>query len=302
MIKHGVSVLKKLKYFFSILLVLCAASCKSVPEESKSNVKAIDLLDANSTFYISIPKSVDEELVSRIIKSNVKQLSEDDIKALTQRIKRLYIGISRKNYQNNLQASINSDVPVKYVPRLLSSKNGWEKSGYKATESKTEYDIYTQNKLDICFPSSDIILLGRDVKRMINNYDIIYNSPEEETKDGYYSDLDKDIYNWLDGSDEEIRFYTVQPSIYLSVLVGSNLNLQLLSVWGSFKPSKENKDVYYLDLTFNFKNETYKKASKTILMIAFGLTDADTTSDSPTILKISGIELNKQQIYKLLVL
>jgi hypothetical protein len=294
--------LKKLKRLFVIVLALLFASCKSLPEDAQSSVKAIDLIDSASSFYLSIPKKVDEDLVTRIIRSNVEQLSDDDIKALAQRVNHLYIGISRSNYKNVLQASIESDVPVKYVPRLLSSKNGWTKTSFNPVNSKNQYEIYSQNKLNVAFPSDNHIVLGRDVNGMLSTYDVIRNSSEEEGQDGYFSSLDKQIYDWLGGSREEIRFFTVQPSTYLHVLLGNNLNLQLLSVWGAFRQNPKSKDSYLLDLTFNFKNEAYKKASKTILMIAFGLTDSSSNADSPTILEISDIELSKKQIYKILAL
>lgn len=294
--------MKKLKRLFVIVLALLFASCKSLPEDAQSSVKAIDLIDSASSFYLSIPKKVDEDLVTRIIRSNVEQLSDDDIKALAQRVNHLYIGISRSNYKNVLQASIESDVPVKYVPRLLSSKNGWTKTSFNPVNSKNQYDIYSQNKLNVAFPSDNHIVLGRDVNGMLSTYDVIRNSSEEEGQDGYFSSLDKQIYDWLGGSREEIRFFTVQPSTYLHVLLGNNLNLQLLSVWGAFRQNPKSKDSYLLDLTFNFKNEAYKKASKTILMIAFGLTDSSSNADSPTILEISDIELSKKQIYKILAL
>ncbi len=294
--------MKKLKRLFVIVLALLFASCKSLPEDAQSSVKAIDLIDSASSFYLSIPKKVDEDLVTRIIRSNVEQLSDDDIKALAQRVNHLYIGISRSNYKNVLQASIESDVPVKYVPRLLSSKNGWTKTSFNPVNSKNQYEIYSQNKLNVAFPSDNHIVLGRDVNGMLSTYDVIRNSSEEEGQDGYFSSLDKQIYDWLGGSREEIRFFTVQPSTYLHVLLGNNLNLQLLSVWGAFRQNPKSKDSYLLDLTFNFKNEAYKKASKTILMIAFGLTDSSSNADSPTILEISDIELSKKQIYKILAL
>lgn len=294
--------MKKLKRLFVIVLALLFASCKSLPEDAQSSVKAIDLIDSASSFYLSIPKKVDEDLVTRIIRSNVEQLSDDDIKALAQRVNHLYIGISRSNYKNVLQASIESDVPVKYVPRFLSSKNGWTKTSFNPVNSKNQYEIYSQNKLNVAFPSDNHIVLGRDVNGMLSTYDVIRNSSEEEGQDGYFSSLDKQIYDWLGGSREEIRFFTVQPSTYLHVLLGNNLNLQLLSVWGAFRQNPKSKDSYLLDLTFNFKNEAYKKASKTILMIAFGLTDSSSNADSPTILEISDIELSKKQIYKILAL
>ena len=302
MIKYGVSVLKKLKKLFVFAFTLFFVSCQSLPPDEQSSVKAIDLLDNKSTFYLSIPKKVDEDLVTRIIRSNVEQLTDSDIKSLAERVNHLYIGISRSNYKNVLQASIESDIPVKYVPRLLSSKNGWSKTTFNPVNSKNQYEIYSQNKLDVSFPSGNVLVLGRDVPGMLSVYDVIRNSSEEEGQDGYFSSLNKEIYDWINGSKEEIRFYTVQPSTYLHVLLGNNLNLQLLSVWGKFRENPASKDSYLLDLTFNFKNEAYKKASKTILLIAFGLSNGDVEQESPTLLEISGIELNKKQLYKILAL
>ena len=73
-------------------------------------------------------------------------------------------------------------------------------------------------------------------------------------------------------------------------------------MWEKFRENPASKDSYLLDLTFNFKNEAYKKASKTILLIAFGLSNGDVEQESPTLLEISGLELNKKQLYKILAL
>ena len=49
----------------SLTLVLLFAGCKSAP--AARPVDAIELLDAESSFYIAVPKAADNELIQRII-------------------------------------------------------------------------------------------------------------------------------------------------------------------------------------------------------------------------------------------
>ena len=50
------------------------------------------------------------------------------------------------------------------------------------------------------------------------------------------------------------------------------------------------------------KSELVKKAGQALLTYTFALTNPEITSESATVLKVSGIQLPKAELYKLLVL
>ena len=52
------------------IFLLFVTACKTVP--SGTIVKAPELLNKNKNFYISIPTDVDPDLVSYVIKNNIK--------------------------------------------------------------------------------------------------------------------------------------------------------------------------------------------------------------------------------------
>lgn len=287
---------------FFLINILFFAGCKSLPEKSTTKVNSLDLLDFTNNFYMSIPSNVDQELLQRLIQNNFSGVSEKDAKSIIDRIDHMYLGLTRNRNITTIQASADVNIPTKYVPSILSAKNGWKKSVIQEKNPDTKYDVFTQNGMDISFPSGNNCCLGKNMDFMIQQYHEIYNTPAEESEDYKFSVLPDDIYNWLSGSDDEIRFYTISPKTYLSMLIGMNIDLQLKNVWGSIRQDPKNKNILLLDFTFDFKSEAFKKAGKSLLLFTFGLTNPISESDSPTALTISGIELKKEQLYKLLVL
>lgn len=294
--------MKKLNlvFVFSLLFII---SCKSLPEAETNKVKALDLIDGKSSFYLSVPSDVDNDLVQRLIKMNVSNISDSDVKSISDRIDSMYIGLNKQRNKTTIQAAVNSNIPRKYIPTLLSKKKGWDNTSIKFEGPATEYKIYSQNGIDLAFPSDNILCLGRNTDFMLGKYHEIYNYQQDELEPlPDFSELNEDIYNWLEGSDTEIRFYTVQPQTYLTSLLGTNLDLSLISVYGSFKVDPEHSDMYLLDFVFNFKSSFFAKTGKTLLGIAFGLSNGEIDTPTNTCIKISGIQLKKSQIYKLLVL
>ena len=67
----------RIKALFPVIISIVLFSCKSMPNGTK--VKAVDLLDNNNNFYISIPNAVDPELIKYVIKNNVKDISAKDV-------------------------------------------------------------------------------------------------------------------------------------------------------------------------------------------------------------------------------
>lgn len=288
---------------------LVLAGCKTLPDNNLTTVDPLSLLDANSTFYIAVPKAADPELINKIIKSNMPGASENDVNQICSRVNTVYAGITKSRKSTEIQAAIDSNIPVKYIPKLLTKKNGWDSKSYKSEvlETKTSYSIYStgtegdKSYLELSFPSDNIALLGRNIPAMLDNYEEIHNIPAEDSIGITYTNVDKDLYSWLKGAEDEIRFYANSPASYLSMLTGASLDLKLIDVSGSFKPDPDYSNQYLLTLDFNFKNSTFMKLGRNVLGLAFGLTNSEYESKTPNGLTIANIHISKTQLYKLLI-
>lgn len=276
-------------------------SCKTLPSGTK--VKPLDLLKKDCDFYMAVPSKCDSNLINRIIQNNVSNITQKDAQMIADRVNTVYLGLNRHYKELDLFASIDSSVPVKLVPKLLSKKNGWNVSEYTAQATQTQYNVYSNGALNLTFPSAEITCIGRDVTEMLAKYDAIHSIPEDEGYlDGNYSELNSSLYEWLEGASDEIRFFTGKPQAFLYTLVGANLDLKLVSVQGTFSIDEKFPEQYVLNLDFNFKNEKFLKAGKVLLAMTFGLTNSQVQALSATELYISGIKLDKEQLYNLLVI
>ena len=282
------------------LLLLLVTACKTLP--NLTVVKAPELLDNKKNFYISIPSAADPELIKFLIKNNINNISDSDVDEIVSRIDRAYAGLNADNKNPKLQLAIDSNIPVKYIPKILTKKNGWEVKELTGPVSQTKYGIFTQNQITMAFPSDKLTLIGEDVKGMVNKYDEVHSIPAEDSIGVYYGTLDQLTYSWITESDSEIRFITNKPETFLLMLTGQKLTLQLNTVRGSFVCDPKNDNQYILDFIFDFKNEKAAKAGKVMLGFAFGLADGDDKELKATEVKIDGIKLSKKQLYDILSL
>ena len=292
--------MKKHNSLFLIIILLLFAACKTVP--SGTVVKAPDLLNKNKNFYISIPTAADPQLIEYVIKSNIPDISESDVKEIVSRVDRAYAGLNADNKDPKIQLAIDSDIPVKYIPKILNKKNGWEVKDYTGSASGAKYGVFSQEDITLAFPSDKIALMGEDVEGMLAKYDEIHSIPAEDSIGLTYEDLDQLTYSHITESDSEIRFITNKPETFLLMLTGQKLTLQLNTVRGSFICDPKNDNQYILDFIFDFKNEKAAKAGKIMLGFAFGLADGDDKALKATELKIEGIKISKKQLYDILSL
>ena len=292
--------MKKHNSLFLIIILLLFAACKTVP--SGTVVKAPDLLNKNKNFYISIPTAADPQLVEYVIKSNIPDISDSDVKEIVSRVDRAYAGLNADNKDPKIQLAIDSDIPVKYIPKILNKKNGWEVKDYTGSASGAKYGVFSQEDITLAFPSDKIALMGEDVEGMLAKYDEIHSIPAEDSIGLTYEDLDQLTYSHITESDSEIRFITNKPETFLLMLTGQKLTLQLNTVRGSFICDPKNDNQYILDFIFDFKNEKAAKAGKIMLGFAFGLADGDDKALKATELKIEGIKISKKQLYDILSL
>lgn len=311
MIKNGVLVLKKHNFgkktfcslcVISVLFCICIfafSSCSSTPQGAF--VDPVELLDDKSSFYLAIPKSVDSELIERVIQNNITNISESDTKKLVERVDKIYCGLNRRKNTTEIQCTIDANIPVSFIPKLLNKKNGWTTRQTTNENLTRPYTIYTYEELDISFPANNICCLGRDIEKMINNYDYI-SSTQTDPDRKYYSPDGDDLLSYLKCAESEIRFFANKPQSFLTLLTGSQLDLKLFDVSGSFIVDPKHPNQYLLDIDFNFQNAAYMKAGRMLLTLAFGLTNSQSIVYNESGLKITGIKLDKKQLYKLLVI
>lgn len=309
MTKNGVYVLKKHNrinsyfLFFQLAVILfLAAGCKSVP--AAREVNAIELLDDKSAFYIALPSSADTKVIERIIKNNVPGISDSNVKLICEKINKVYCGINRSKNQMEFQSVLEGNIPVNMMSKVLSKKNGWTRKSVKSGDNQLEYKLCNISNdkinLDMAFPSNKIACIGRNVQDMIVRYDTLVNLPVENNQ--LDTLIDEELTEYLTGSDNEIRFFANKPQSFLTILTGVKLDLKLKSVKGAFIQDVDHENQYILNLHFDFLNEKFLKAGKTLLTLAFGLTNSQSIVIGTDILEINGIKLDKEQLYKLLVL
>lgn len=295
--------MKKLKNFSTSVIaffLLLFSACKTLP--SGTIVKAPELLDNNKNFYISIPTNVDPELVKYLIKSNIEGIGDSDVNDIVSRIDRAYAGLNADNKDAKLQLAIDSNLPVKYIPKILTKKNGWTVKEYTGPVSAAKYGLFSQKDITLAFPSDKLALLGDNVSGMLYKYDEIHSIPADDSIGQNYSSLDSLTYDHITESSSEIRFITNKPETFLLMLTGQKLTLQLNTVRGSFVCDPKNDNQYLLDFIFDFRNATVAKAGKVMLGFVFGLADGEDKTLKATEVKITGIKIKKQQLYDLLSL
>ncbi len=282
----------------SILFFLLLAGCKSAP--AGRPVDALELIDDQSSFYIAVPRAADNVLIERIITGFYQDASEADAKMIADRVNKVYCGLNRSKQGTDVQASIDGNIPKKYLPKVLSEKNGWVTSDYTPKNSVTSYKLYS-GAVEMAFPSDKIACVGRNLEGMIDKYDSLSKLPAEDTTE-LYSDIDKELTSYLKGAETEIRFFANKPQSFLTILTGAQLDLKLIDVKGSFRTDPKHENQYLLNLDFRFKNGTFLKAGRVLLVLAFGLTNSQEEIIGDSELLIHDIRIDKQQLYKLLSL
>ena len=294
------SFIKKLTVLALGAIMISITACKSAPLAVEVN--PLDILDSESSFYMAIPRKADPELIKRVVQNNIDRLSDSNAQLLTDRINKVYCGLNRTRKSTTIQATIDASIPQKYVSKVLNKKNGFSQSVFSPEKSSNTYEVYSQDGLDLAAPSGKVLCLGRDINALLTNYDTIYTTAEPNYTGTEYSPLEPELYNYLYDADSEIRFFANKPQSFLTILTGTNLDLKLINVSGSFICDTKHNDQYLLNLHFNFKNEKFLKAGKVLLTLAFGLTDSQSYIEGEDQLFINGIKIKKEQLYKLLVL
>lgn len=282
-----------------LFLLILLAGCKTLPAGGRP-VDPLELIDADSSFYLAIPKAADNVLIERVITGFYPEVSASDAKMIADRVNKVYCGLNRTRHGTEVQASVDGAIPQKFLPKVLNAKKGFVISDYTPPESTVSYKVYS-GQLKMTFPSDKIACIGRDLEGMLNKYDSLSQLPADDTTE-LYSDLSKDLTSYLKDAENEIRFFANKPQSFLTILTGAQLDLKLIDVKGNFKTDVKHPNQYLLTLDFRFKNGTFLKAGKSLLILAFGLTNSQEEIIGDSELIIHDIRMDKQQLYKLLSL
>lgn len=287
---------KALGLFATVLFV---SSCKTSP--ATNQVNALDLLDGRSSFYMKLPSSVDQKMISKIVQSSFDGISENDAMMVAGRLDTVYVGMNKTKKSTEYQIATACNIPKIAVNKIFTRKNGFQadKLTLDLPSSKSvSYTVYSGSSIRASFPSEQIALLGRSVQDMVVTYHCIANQMNAVQD----SPLDYNVYEWLSSGENEIRFFATRPQSFLTILTGANLNFKLLFVRGSMVTDPKHDNQYLMNLEFEFKNPAFVSMAKSAITLAFGLTDSSIVQETPTNVKVNRIKISKDQLYKLFVL
>lgn len=300
LIKHNWSIFQKFYFIFLFCFItVFVLGCKTVPVTR--TVNPVELLDDESAFYIAIPSSADSDLIQKIIKNYVPNLSDSNIKIICDKIDTVYCGISNKKNHMDFQCVISGNIPLNMMPKILTKKNGWNSAKIMPQNSANQYNLYSLSNenlsIEMSFPSANLAIIGRNLPKSLERYDLLSKLPSDNFE--LNTIIDKNLADFLNGAKDEIRFCANKPQSFLTILTGAKLDLKLKEVSGIFVQDEKHQNQYILNLKFSFLNEKYLKAGKTLLTLAFGLTNSQSIIVGTDELQINGIKLDKNQLIKL---
>lgn len=303
----------------SAVAIAFFSACKSTPSVDgagkkistipRLDINPLELLDSGSNFYLSLTPEADKELTGLLIKKYFGGI-ESQASQIISRISTVYAGFNRSRHSSYLQMTARGDLPQAIAKLALTKKNGFVENLFfnqaegtdtegKVHNLKTEYKYYTSDSLEnmqMSLPSSKIACIAPDVSNMLARYDNL--SLGHEAAGG--PNLPADVLEWLTSPGDQIRFFAANPLSFLTILTGTNLNLQLSYVKAIVE--SDNSDNYTMNLEFEFVDERVVRVGQSILSLAFGLANSNIEQKTKTNLRINGVQIPKTQIYKLLSL
>lgn len=288
-----------LSIFFSF--VITVLGCKSTPVITEE-VNPLDLLDNGSSFYLKINAQEEQPLITNFICSNFGNISKNEAELASSKIDKLYLGLNKVRNNTQIQLSASCDVPSFAVNKVFNKKNNWIKEDVIVSDQEkktnTSYSVYNNNNFLVSFPSKSHFIAGRNIFSMIEVFHLKQNK-EVISESALLNPL---VYEWLSLDDASLKFFATRPQSFLTALVGTNLNYKLVYARGKMNSDINNSNQYLMDLEFEFKETKVVPAAKSILMLAFGLTNSEVFLESPTHLKITNIRIAKKELYRILSL
>lgn len=285
---------KRLVPVFIAMLIFFG--CKSSKVELEvQNVDPLSLLEENSSIYMSVPASKNQELVSKILCSRISGLAEKDAKAIAARTEILYAGLGTVDDRSRLQIVSETSIPHIVVQSSLSKKNGWEKSFVSYDEKVFEKFTHATDGFQASFPSSNLVCAAQNVDSLLKKF--AENNPAPETA----------WKNWIaqNLSQGEILFYITKPGQYLRSLIGQSINVGTDAIFGSLcyfpdkKDSAKYSGKYELSFSIHLLDKRSVVALRSLLGLSFAMTGGAVEQTDDLTLKISGIEIYENKIEEL---
>lgn len=155
----------------------------------------------------------------------------------------------------------------------LQKKKGWKTS---VIDNQTVYENGL-NSFQLCLPSSSNVFLSKNILPMINKFnDIAYaeiKETGEKESESFSSLIDPAAYNFLHGnSSPDILIYSPEPNFLISSLIGAELALPLVSLYGSLSQYRGVKDQFNVKLILNLTDPRTVRACTALLKTAmFGI-------------------------------
>jgi len=178
---------------FILLVAFFNFSCQSTKLLEK--VELVELLDTDSTFYISIPVKNNFEfskyLVLSFLSKTENSIKEKDLDKLLKRIENLYVAVNPSTKEYQMSASGN--FPKTLSKLFLTEKKGWSKKKFNS-------HTYSENKqtgFDLAFITSDIACFSSNstlLEKQLSRYDDLLANKELEKVDLEISETDLTFY------------------------------------------------------------------------------------------------------------
>lgn len=273
----------------SLLLLLLFISCKTIPTAKR--IEPIDLLTSDNNVLFSLSATQNQEVVNKLLLNSAQGISETDVSKLTKKLKTIYCGLNLNT--NKIQIIAYTNISNKYLPSILTEKNGWITEDLQFEDSPFIYKVYKNNQIELTTYDNNVICAGNDVKNMLYNYDLKFLTFNFDDRN-----LDSDIYEWIEKPGDTIKFYTNNSKSFLSMITNNLLDLDLMDhMKGELVASSEDKDFFQMKLIISFKNEKFRKAGKSIISIALKPLNVDIELSGDSDLIVKNLKINKEQIY-----
>ena len=238
--------MRKLKALL-LAAALLLSSCASAPR--MGDLSLLDLLSPEAALYVSLPVAAYQDLAGRILLSSLEGLSEKDAGRIVSRTQAVFASIGLKG---DIELAASGSYPQAALHAALSEKKGWEKR--PVTGSSGSYSYFAQKPaagagssavsgrgVEIAFPQAGFACISGNVAPMVQRY--------EAALQGAWAGgalppgWEADDYRWLlEASGDEIRFAAPDPSIFLSILLGTKANVGIKKLYGSIRRTVNEKN------------------------------------------------------------
>ena len=268
-----------------------------VPAEFEE-INPLVVLSGDSSIYVNIPGKKHVELTSALLMDEIENLSEADAKTVAKKLDHIYVGLGTAEDRSRLEISAIGFMPSAGVKSVFSKSNGWSKSTYEAISTEyalkhkypNVFDYYTRDDSDyaVSFPSKSVLLLAKDVVPLMEMY-----AQRPEVADTPYN-------NWVNVESDDILIYITRPGQYLRSLIGQSINAGTDCIYGFLKKADSTGDLYLMTFDIHSVSTRTIPALKSLLSLSFGLTGAGISDVDEYTVRLSDVEVTKQQIVNLL--